>query len=547
MLQNLHDVPITSRPFHLNNLNEQRFFLNIPTECIITSQSRLATNVLEKKKKVNYNRIVKRLKHKFRLSNTLLQKTDKSKVFHIGQLDKYRKKSQEYMNKTQAYQCLADVDPLSQLIHRTNKYLLDLRLAKWINQKQYELLNIKADEVELAHLYYLPKAHKTGTPLRPIVSGLRHPTVKISKFLDDLLRPLFDGMARATTVASGFDLLKQLNKWSKISMKTDTLFCTIDVADLYTMIPQVEGVLSFKRMLDYLQLKQIGNLKLETILRLSRFVMQNNYFSYDGQFYHQIRGGAMGSPLTLTMANCYMFFFEQDICRQINNSGGLYVRYIDDIFLAINWPFRHLSKQIERWNKFDLNIRLSASISSKVDFLDLHIENSNGYLQTKVFHKPSYEPYYLPFNSIHPLHLKKNIPFTMLLRALRYCSSFHSYIAERESLRVALLLNKYPASFISAQFDSLFKKFTIGRVIDEHNYSDIREQVICLPQNEKRSIEYDTHLFVHFTYCTNMRSFPRQFHILWQKYFDTSPISQITPILGTRNVDNLQRRMVRNK
>jgi hypothetical protein len=52
-------------------------------------------------------------------------------------------------------------------------------------------------------------------------------------------------------------------------------------------------------------------------------IMQNNYFSYDNQYYHQIRGGAMGSPLTLTIANCYMFFFERNIVKQIHNSGGL--------------------------------------------------------------------------------------------------------------------------------------------------------------------------------------------------------------------------------
>lgn len=83
------------------------------------------------------------------------------------------------------------------------------------------------------------------------------------------------------------------------------------------------------------------------MIRLSRFVMKNNYFSYNGQYYHQIRGGAMGSPLTLTIANCYMFFFERNIVKQIQNSGGLYRRYIDDIFLAINWPIRHLIKQVD--------------------------------------------------------------------------------------------------------------------------------------------------------------------------------------------------------
>ncbi|CAF2022579.1 unnamed protein product, partial [Rotaria magnacalcarata] len=92
-------------------------------------------------------------------------------------------------------------------------------------------------------------------------------------------------------------------EWSTNNLRKETLLCTIDVVDLYTMIPQTEGVLAIKKMLDYLELKQIGGLKIETIIRLSRFVMRNNYFLYEGQYYHQIRGGAMDSPLTLTIAN----------------------------------------------------------------------------------------------------------------------------------------------------------------------------------------------------------------------------------------------------
>ncbi|CAF3866241.1 unnamed protein product [Rotaria sp. Silwood1] len=460
LLQTLHNVPTTIVNLNKDktigiqtNQNDIIELKNNITELINSQASQVnqfqIMNIVKVKKKKNYGRLVKRLRHKFKLANIILQKSEKSKVFHLGKVEDYRKKSLEYMEKTQAYKCLENEDPLPDLIQRTNKYLLDLRLAKWITQKQYELLSIKPNEVELAHLYYLPKAHKPDTPLRPIISGLKHPTNKISKFLDDLLRPLFDKMAQETTVTSGFELVKKLNEWSIVNMNQNNIFCTIDVIDLYTMIPQIEGVLSLKRMLDYLKLKKVGNLKIETIIRLSRFVMQNNYFSYDGQFYHQIRGGAMGSPLTLTMANCYMFFFERTIAKQIKNGGGLYFRYIDDLFIVINWPVRHLLKQIDRWNKLDENIQLRANIGSFTNFLDLYMENRDGTLFTTVYQKPSYEPYYLPFNSIHPSHMKKNIPFTMLLRA-------------------------------------------------------------------------------------------------FSKYFGESPINEIMPILGTRNVKNLQRRLIHN-
>ncbi|CAF5160019.1 unnamed protein product, partial [Rotaria sp. Silwood1] len=253
-----------------------------------------------------------------------------------------------------------------------------------------------------------------------------------------------------------------------------------------------------------------------------------------GQYYHQIRGGAMGSPLTLTMANCYMFFYERDIVKQINNSHGLYFRYIDDIFIAINWPARHLFKQIDRWNHFNENIKLSENIGSTADFLDLHIENQDGQLFTTIYQKPSYEPYYLPFNSIHPLHMKKNIIFTMLLRAIRYCSTFQAYLDEREKLRMALIVNKYPNKFIDEQFNYVSLKLNIDQPLSCFNYHNFRQRIIDSPVKEKSPVDYGKTMFVHFTYCSSMKMFPSKFHALWNKYFGQSPINEIVPVLGTR-------------
>jgi len=459
ILQNLHNISI-----HDHNQQKQKQYQNMTYEHLLSTNESNQFQIMNLpiiQKKKNYSRLVKRLKHKFRTTNIVLQKTDKSKVFHLGKFQDYQKKSKEYMEKTEAYKCLATLDPLPDLIQRTNKYLVNLRLAHWITQKQYEQLCSNPNEVQLAHLYFLPKAHKLNTPLRPIVSGLKHPTIKISKFLDKLLRPLFDQMASDTTSTTGSEVIKKLNEWSKFNIRQDTLLCTMDVVDLCTMIPQTEGVLSIKRMMDHLKLKQIDGLTVETIIRLSRFVMNNNYFSYSGEYYHQIRGGAMGSPLTLTIANCYMYFFERNIVKQIQNSGGLYLRYIDDIFLAINWPIRHLFKQIDKWNQFNSNIKLNFQAGSSINFLDLSIQNINGQIFTKVYHKPSYEPYYFPFNSVDPMHMKQNIPFAMLHRTIKYCSTFETFLNEREKLRMALLLNKYPGGFIDKQFNRLLKNLIL--------------------------------------------------------------------------------------
>jgi len=112
---------------------------------------------------------------------------------------------------------------------------------------------------------------------------------------------------------------------------------------------------------------------------------------------------------------------------------------------------------------------------------------------------------------------------------------------------MALLLNKYPEDLISKQFQLVLQKFTITEQITVQNYEKIRSTIISTPRQEETGVDYENNLFAHFTFCSNMRTFPIRFHALWKKYFSTSPIGNINPILGTRNVNNLHRRLIHTR
>ena len=82
-----------------------------------------------------------------------------------------------------------------------------------------------------------------GTPLRPIVSSMNTPTTGISKFLDKLLRPLFDKHVRSTTIIDGVDLIRRLEIYVENGyFKPTTQLCTFDITDLYTMLSQEESL-----------------------------------------------------------------------------------------------------------------------------------------------------------------------------------------------------------------------------------------------------------------------------------------------------------------
>ncbi len=75
------------------------------------------------------------LRKKFEATHTVIRKTDKSKVFHLGKFDDYKMKAQIYMNKTKAYQVLENINPLETLVENTNNFLYGLWVNKHIAQK----------------------------------------------------------------------------------------------------------------------------------------------------------------------------------------------------------------------------------------------------------------------------------------------------------------------------------------------------------------------------------------------------------------------------
>ena len=80
-------------------------------------------------------------------------------------------------------------------------------------------------------------------------------------------------------------------------------------------------------------------------------------------------------------------------------------------------------------------------ISQHLPFLDILLTNTNGLLLTSVYHKPSAEPYIVPFVSDHHPHVFRNIIQTILTRAIRYSSTIKLFEHERRLIKLMLLYN----------------------------------------------------------------------------------------------------------
>ncbi|CAF1676355.1 unnamed protein product, partial [Adineta ricciae] len=404
-------------------------------------------------------KLVKSIRRKLKKHKLILRKTDKSGIFHIGRMADYKRKAAEYRQTTRAYEEL-DTNPFDQTICDVTHQLNQMKEMKKISEGQRLQMIPNRQQTELPYMYNLPKPHKKGTPLRPIMNTIHGATTKISKFLDRLIRPLFDKYVRQTTIVDGVDLLDKFQKYiQKDYLKSTTLFVTFDINNLYTMLPQEESLKILKQFLHEYQCDRLNNISIDTIIELARTVLEKNVFVYDKKFYRQIIGGAMGSPFTLTLANIFMWYWEKQTILCKLPSHEIYGRYIDDVFFTWNGSEQDLKKILDVANKFHSNIKLEYQISKTLPFLDILLQNNNGMLISSVYHKPSAEPTILSFLSDHPRHIFGNCIQTALMRAIRYSTTLEIFNRERRNIRLMLLYNSYPSKYIDKHFERFFRKY----------------------------------------------------------------------------------------
>jgi len=153
--------------------------------------------------------------------------------------------------------------------------------------------------------------------------------------LNNLLAPIFLQVARHTTFINSIDVIRQLETYvTNDYLKSTTKFITCDVTDLYTMIPRQGALEALARFcLQNSKQGKIGTLTIDSIMKMARLILDNNYFAYNNKYYKQIRGGAMGSAFTQVLANIYMLEWEQDLIQYQTTHNEIYGRLVVYIYL----------------------------------------------------------------------------------------------------------------------------------------------------------------------------------------------------------------------
>ena len=275
-------------------------------------------------------------------------------------------------------------------------------------------------------------------PGRPIISGIDTLTEKLSGFVDSFLNPLLVHIP--SFIKDTTDFLRTLNTID--TLPNDALLVTMDVTSLYTNIPHNKGILACKNFIE----KHTSDLDFANdMATLIEFILKNNYFSFNNNFYLQSQGTAMGTKMAPAYANIFMDKIESEMLQNFPFKPSHYMRYIDDIFFI--WPHGHSTlKDFHHFvNSFHHSIKFTFEIStSEIPFLDVLVKLRSNSISTSVFYKPTDNHQYLHFSSSHPLSLKKSIVFSQCLRLKRICSDPIDYKDSISRLTGFFLSNGYP-------------------------------------------------------------------------------------------------------
>ncbi|XP_023821902.1 uncharacterized protein LOC111949272, partial [Oryzias latipes] len=291
-------------------------------------------------------------------------------------------------------------------------------------------------------IYGLPKIHKEGIPLRPIVSSIDSITYNMAKHLATILAPLVGNTEHHVRNSQDF-----ANKVKHLQLDSDETMVSYDVTSLFTCIPTTEAVISVrKRLLQDSQLQDRTNLTPDHICELLEVCLNSTYFQFRGNFYRQRHSCAMGSPISPIVANLYMEEVER---RALDSFPGTtpshWFRYVDDTWVKIK------SQEVETFtdhiNAVDKNIKFTREDTkdNTLAFLDCAvIIGEDRQLQVEVYRKPTHTDQYLLFDSNHPLQHKLGVIRTLQHRAQEVPTSSDGKKKEKQHIHQALRTCGYP-------------------------------------------------------------------------------------------------------
>ncbi|BHF70731.1 hypothetical protein SprV_0301378400 [Sparganum proliferum] len=210
---------------------------------------------------------------------------DKKRATVVLDRTDYLQKAKDLLEDRQFYVPCA-TNSLKALTREINATLLALENAGAITPTDRRMA--RPQDTALARFYGLPKVHKDGAPLRPIVSLKGTPTYGLAKWLFRRLK--FLTADSDTTVSSS---AQSMEKLKGVSLHPNEVMVSFDVTSHFTSIPQDLAIETIELLLQSKYDETENRLGHAQILQLLKLCLRT-YFTFDGTIYEQVKGKPPG-------------------------------------------------------------------------------------------------------------------------------------------------------------------------------------------------------------------------------------------------------------
>ena len=119
--------------------------------------------------------------------------------------------------------------------------------------------------------------------------------------------------------------------------------------------------------------------------------LTSTYFQYNGKHYKQLHGTAMGSPVSVVVAEIVMQNIEEQAVSTYTKTLPLWLHYVDDTFTAVH------KDEIDTFHEHSLNranphIQFTKEIeeNGKIPFLYCLVSRDEKKLRTTIYRKPTH-------------------------------------------------------------------------------------------------------------------------------------------------------------
>ena len=367
--------------------------------------------------------------------------SDKGRSTVVMDKEQYESKAATLLQDRHTY-AVTTVDPTAKLQRKVEEELRKLRDKRLITDREWA--SMKPGDSTIPKFYGLPKVHKEGVPLRPIIAFGGSPTYALASALAKRLRPLVQNSTRMLKDSGDF-----VRRIHDIEILEGDVMVSFDIKSMFTSLPRdLVKQAVFSSLEESHSFLDNEKLSQSELLGLVSLCLDSTFFRFRDKIYHQQVGTPMGSPISVVLAEITIQRFEEEVLVSAPQSLRMWVRYVDDVFAVIKEtdvePFLTLLNERNSAIQFEME----REVDGQLPFLDVLVSRVGNSVSTKVYRKGTHTDRLLDFNSYHPLSHKRSVVRTLWTRAEKVCSTAAHLKEERGYLRKVFHDNGYPHRLI---------------------------------------------------------------------------------------------------